>query len=267
MGLGVVGLPTAAYFQRLGCDVIGYDISRKAVENAQSHIEATTKIDGIPSDTEVFVVCVSTRLVGEKPDLSSVYDVCHKIASFNPRLVSIESTVPVGTCRDIHRSVFDGKFNVAHLPHRYWPEDPERHGVAQLRVLGAVDQQSMREAKDFYRAVNIPWFKADTIEIAELTKIAENAYRYVQIAFAEELRVICERNKVDFGSLRNSCNTKWNVDLPEARDGIGGTCLPKDIRYLMATARNGFHEPELLHGAIQADRKYAKHLSEALVYV
>jgi len=267
MGLGTVGLPAATYLQRAGCDVIGYDISSKAVENAQRYIEATSKIKSIPSDTDVFVVCVTTGLLtGEKPDLSSVYDVCREAASFAPRLVSIESTIPVGTCRDVHETVLNGRINLAHFPHRYWPEDSERHGVSQLRVLGAVDNNSMIEARKFYGKVNIPWYAVDSIEIAEMTKVVENAYRYVQIAFAEELRMICIRNNLNFNALRNSANTKWNVDIPEAREGIGGTCLPKDIRYLIDTARNGAHEPDLLLAALQADENYRKQLAEAFVY-
>jgi UDP-N-acetyl-D-mannosaminuronic acid dehydrogenase len=267
MGLGTVGLPAATYLQRAGCHVIGYDISPKAVENAQRHIEATTKIQSIPSDTEVFVVCVTTSLSpDEKPDLSSVYDACREAASFTPALISVESTIPVGTCRDIHETILNGRINLAHFPHRYWPEDSERHGVSQLRVLGAVDKNSMIEARKFYRKVNIPWYAVDPVEIAEMTKVVENAYRYVQIAFAEELRTICARNNLNFNALRNSTNTKWNVDIPEAREGIGGTCLPKDIRYLIDTARNGGHEPDLLTAALQADASYRKHLAEAFVY-
>lgn len=266
IGLGTIGLPTATYFQRAGCEVIGYDISSKAVGNAEGQIEATSKISSIPSNTEVFVICVSTGLLGEKPDLSSVYDACRKILPFTPKLVSIESTIPVGICRGLHETIFDGKINLAHFPHRYWPEDSERHGVSQLRVLGAVDKGSMTQARKFYRDVKIPSYAVDPIEIAEMTKVVENAYRYVQIAFAEELRTICENNKLDFSALRNSCNTKWNVDLPEARDGIGGTCLPKDIRYLVDTARKGVHEPDLLMAALQVDKNYRKRFVEALVY-
>ena len=265
MGLGTIGLPTATYFQRAGYNVIGYDVSPKAVERAQAHIEATTKLNGIPSDTEFFVICVTTGLLGEKPDLSSVYDVCSKISAFTPKLVSIESTIPVGVCRHIHETVFGSKINLSHFPHRYWPDDAERHGVAQLRVLGGINKESMRQAKKFYESLKIPWYAVDPIEIAEMTKVVENAYRYVQIAFAEELRIICEKKNLDFSALRNSCNTKWNVDLPEARDGIGGTCLPKDIRYLIDTAEEA-RKPELLLAALEVDKNYRKHLLEALVY-
>jgi UDP-N-acetyl-D-mannosaminuronate dehydrogenase len=123
----------------------------------------------------------------------------------------------------------------------------------------------MSTAQEFYREVDVPLLEVESIEIAELCKVAENAYRYVQIAFAEELRALCQRNRINFRSVRRACNSKWNVDLPEARDGIGGTCLPKDIRYLVSLARKSFYEPELLLGAIQADRRYLEQLPEAIV--
>jgi len=107
--------------------------------------------------------------------------------------------------------------------------------------------------------------EVEPIEVAEMSKIAENSYRYVQIAFAEELCRICSRIGLDFNLLRSVCNSKWNVDIPEARDGIGGTCLPKDIRYVVEAAHEGDLEADLLLSAIRADKKYAKQLARPLV--
>jgi len=267
IGLGTVGFPTAKYFLELGCEVFGYDIRKEAVTKARSWFQATTEPSGIPSNTDVFVVCVSTKLSGDRPDASYVYDACRIVSGFDPKLVSIESTVPVGTCRDIHRTVFDKRTNLAHVPHRYWPEDPRNHGVKQVRVVGSVDAESMVQASEFYRHLSIPLIQVEPIEIAEMSKIAENAHRYVQIALAEELDQICSRSGLDFNLLRNACNSKWNVDIPEARDGIGGTCLPKDICYVIAAAQERNLEPDLLLSAIQADHKYVKQLARSLVYV
>lgn len=266
MGLGTVGLPAAVYFQRLGCDVSGYDVSPRAVANARV-IAATCDIDEIPKDTEVFVVCVSTMQSGDRPITSSVYDACLKISQgFNPRLVSIESTVPIGTCRDIHKSILKGRINLSHVPHRYWPQDPQGYGVLQLRVAGAVNISSAVETRNFYSGAGIPLVAVEPIEIAEMSKIVENAYRYVQIAFAEEMKLICDRNNLNFNTLRNACNSKWNVEIPEARDGIGGTCLPKDIRYVIDAAKRKGLESDLLLSAIRADKKYVEQHTEQMVY-
>jgi UDP-N-acetyl-D-mannosaminuronic acid dehydrogenase len=266
MGLGVVGLPTARYLHERGCKLLGYDISAKAVDHAKKWIEATNEPSKIPSDVDVFIICVSTKLTGDKPDASNVYDACRIISGCNPKLVSIESTVPIGTCRHLHRTILDGQANLVHVPHRYWPEDPEGHGVNQSRVVGAVDDKSMIQGCDFYRRLGIPLVEVGRIEIAEMAKIVENAYRYVQIAFAEELSRICSRIHMDFDSLRDACNSKWNIDIAEARNGIGGTCLPKDIRYLIdAGAKRGF-ESNLLLSAISADKGYVSQLTEAVVH-
>jgi UDP-N-acetyl-D-mannosaminuronic acid dehydrogenase len=265
MGLGVVGLPTARYFQERGCKLVGYDISAKAVANARKWIEATDEPRRIPSDIDVFIICVSTKLAGDQPDASNVYDACRIISGCSPKLVSIESTVPIGTCRTIHRTILDEKASLVHVPHRYWPEDPGNYGVNQSRVVGAVDNESMTQAYDFYRRLGIPLIAVKPIEIAEMAKIVENAYRYVQIAFAEELSRICNRIHMDFNLLRDACNSKWNIDIPEARSGIGGTCLPKDIRYLITAASHGGLEADLLLSAIRTDKGYINQLPEALV--
>ncbi|MBS7623342.1 hypothetical protein KEJ39_06680 [Candidatus Bathyarchaeota archaeon] len=266
VGLGTVGLPTAAYLQSVGYDVFGYDISPRALERAKTQIRVGD-FSEIPSDSKIFVICVSTTCVEDKPVVTNVYDACSKVADgFDPRLVVIESTVPVGTCRDIYQSILDSRVNLAHVPHRYWPEDPLRHGVPQLRVAGAVNVESSIITRDFYADAGIPVFQVDPIEIAEMSKIVENAYRYVQIAFTEELKLICDRNNINFRTLRHACNTKWNVELPEARTGIGGTCLPKDIRYLIHAARSKGLQPDILLSAIQANKKYVEQLVQPLCY-
>ncbi|RLE46879.1 MAG: hypothetical protein DRJ31_09550 [Candidatus Methanomethylicota archaeon] len=130
---------------------------------------------------------------------------------------------------------------------------PIRHGVKQLRVIGGVDTESLNLGLKFYEEIlEIPLHKVSCVEIAEMCKIAENAYRYVQIAFAEELRMICEDLKINFEEVRLACNTKWNIEIPEARNGIGGHCLPKDIRYLASLSRHNF----LLKAALEVDRQY-----------
>jgi UDP-N-acetyl-D-mannosaminuronic acid dehydrogenase len=245
--------------------VTGYDISATAAEKARSYIEATNDFRQIPRETDIFVVCVSTKQIGGKPDASYVFDACQQISNRSPELVSIESTVPIGTCRELHDSVFDGDTQIAHAPHRYWPEDPRNHGVRQLRVIGAVNDESMNSAKSFYANLDVPLLEVEPIEVAEMAKITENAYRYVQIAFAEELRLICQRNHIDFNQLRNACNSKWNTYIPEARDGIGGTCLPKDILYVVEAARKSGFEPELLTSALHADKKYIGELKGPVI--
>jgi len=119
-GLGEVGLPTALYIRAKGFKVWGYDISDVANKRAKRNgIRVTNNLSEIPP-VDAYVICVSTSLTNSKPDMSSIFDVCSKIAEMEtPHLVSIESTVLPGTCRKISNEIFEKKVNLVHVPHRY----------------------------------------------------------------------------------------------------------------------------------------------------
>jgi len=249
IGLGTVGLPTAIHISRF-FDAVGYDISPEAQTHASKFIQVANKIE----NADIYVITVSTKLNSEStPDMSAVDEACKEISKAQlGALVAIESTLSIGTARRLS-SKYNLKFVVV-CPHRWWKRDQINHGVVQLRVIGALNSESMERGKAFYQALRIPLYPLSSLELAEATKIAENSYRFVQIAFAEELKIIAESNNLNFNELREACNTKWNVVVLEARDGIGGECLPKDIRYLMSAS--GVHP--LLEGAIKADEAYKK---------
>ena len=94
------------------------------------------------------------------------------------------------------------------------------------------------------------------VEIAELTKIVENAHRYLQIAFAEDLYLYCQANNINFAELRDSLNTKWNVNVLEPREGIGGHCLPKDTKMFLNSSKS--IKSKIIEAAIQVDSEYRK---------
>lgn len=259
-GLGTVGYPTALYISKYGFSVCGYDIDEKKVKEIKSHapFKVVSKWSEV-HNAQIYVVCVSTGWKDDKPDMSAVFDICSKISrkKENP-LVCIESTVSVGTCRKL-AELFDNKVYLVYVPHRYWPENPEDHGVKQLRVIGALNKASLKEGMKFYKKLEIPLHPVSSFEIAETIKITENAYRFVQIAFVEELWLLCKKNNIPFEEVREGANTKWNVTLLEARNGIGGDCLPKDIRYLSQLGKNF-----LLTAAIETDKLYKDYLKSGV---
>ncbi|CAN5384018.1 hypothetical protein BH18THE2_BH18THE2_40070 [soil metagenome] len=106
-------------------------------------------------------------------------------------------------------------------------------------------------------SLGIPMHPVPEIEIAELTKIVENAHRYLQIAFAEDLYLYCQANNINFAELRDSLNTKWNVNVLEPREGIGGHCLPKDTKMFLNSSRS--IKSKILEAAIQTDEIYRTH--------
>jgi nucleotide sugar dehydrogenase len=261
IGLGHIGFPVAQYACDHGLKVWGYDINTATVEKANEtgQFTATTFWNEIPP-VDVYIVCVTTTQCERAPDLSPVFEVCKKIAeTAEPSaIVSIESTITPGTCRKIFESIFKTEINLVHAPHRYWAGDPVNHGVNQLRVIGAVNKESLDVGVEFYQeTLGIKMHVASSAEVAEMCKITENSHRYLQIAFAEELKMICQEIGLNFDELREAMNTKWNVELPEARDGIGGHCLPKDILYVISLAPS-----HLLESALNVDKQYREWLSK-----
>jgi hypothetical protein len=105
--------------------------------------------------------------------------------------------------------------------------------------------------------LGIPMHPVPEVEIAELTKIVENAHRYLQIAFAEDLYLYCQANNINFAELRDSLNTKWNVNILEPRDGIGGHCLPKDTKMFLISSKS--IKSKVIEAAIQVDSEYRKY--------
>jgi UDP-N-acetyl-D-mannosaminuronic acid dehydrogenase len=125
--------------------------------------------------------------------------------------------------------------------------------------MGAIDGPSLKEGLKFYRRkLRIPVQVVSPIEVAEMAKVAENAYRYVQIAFAEEMRMVCETFGLDFEDVRKACNSKWNIEILEARDGIGGHCLPKEIKYFISLSKHNTFS----RAAVATDAAYRGYLKK-----
>lgn len=246
IGLGQIGLPTAhCIWQRglkEGFDVCGYD-KRKV----QAPFETFTK--EIPR-CDVYVICVHDKT----PEMPNVFDVCSKITN-KEALICIESTLAVGTARRCAERF--GFKRLVHIPHRYWAADLENHGVRQLRVIGALNPVSLSKAEKFYKVLDIPLYRVVSLEIAEAIKLAENAHRYVQVAFVEQLVLLCDMLDIPFKELKAGMETKWNVDLLEPRDGIKGSCLPKDLNFLISIG-----EMPLFKGARETDKKYVESISK-----
>ncbi len=199
---------------------------------------------------EVYFVCVYST--------QQVLDVVKEISLLaeNPLLV-IEATVFPGTVKKIEE-IFSGKpFSLVLFPHRFNPGDSEHHVFNLWRVAGALNQESEARFKEFI-SLFTDKIHFTSIETAELCKPLENALRFIEIAVAEDLKLECEKKGIDFEKLREAVNTKWNIDLKEARDGINGKCLPKDAK-ITADFFRGF---ESLSKSIKLDEEYKKRLKK-----
>jgi len=117
---------------------------------------------------------------------------------------------------------------------------------------------STSSASAVIKSLSIPMHPVSSVEVAELTKIVENAHRYLQIAFAEELYLYCKSNSISFAELRESLNTKWNVEVLEPRDGIGGHCLPKDTKMFINSSKT--IRSKILQAAMEIDEEYREYI-------
>ena len=117
----------------------------------------------------------------------------------------------------------------------------------------SLSNNNQLESQAYIQNLEIPMHSVSSIEVAELTKIIENSHRYLQIAFAEELYIYCQANNVLFSELRDALNTKWNVEILEPRDGIGGHCLPKDTKMFLTSSKM---RSKILQSAMEVDTLY-----------
>ena len=283
IGLGQLGLPVAKYVKQRGFETFGYDMNSERMTLAEKNfgIKSIEQFDEI----DVFILCVSTHDPDDEytPYVDGLFELARKISkdAKNGSLVSIESTVPKGTSKKIFE-ILNHRLHVAHVPHRWYALEEDVHGVNQVRVIGGVSDCCLKTALQFYDRNNealefndntnnentsgsaqttavdlgIPMHPVSEIEIAELTKIIENADRYLQIAFSEDLYLYCQANNVNFGELRDSLNTKWNVKILEPRDGVGGHCLPKDTKMFLQSSKS--IKSKILMSAMEVDKEYRR---------
>ena len=283
IGLGQLGLPVAKYVKQRGFETYGYDMNPQRMKQAEENfgIKSIEQFD----DIDVFILCVSTHDPNDEytPHVDGLFELARKISkeAKNGSLVSIESTVPKGTSKKIFE-ILNHRLHVAHVPHRWYALEEEIHGVNQVRVIGGVSDCCLKTALQFYDRNNealefndstnnedtsgnaqttavdlgIPMHPVSEIEIAELTKIIENADRYLQIAFSEDLYLYCQANNVNFAELRDSLNTKWNVEILEPRDGVGGHCLPKDTKMFLQSSKS--IKSKILMSAMDVDKDYRR---------
>jgi UDP-N-acetyl-D-mannosaminuronic acid dehydrogenase len=118
------------------------------------------------------------------------------------------------------------------------------------------DANNGNENKDTQKSLSIPMHPVSEIEIAETTKIVENAHRYLQIAFAEDLYLYRQANDLNFSELRDALNTKWNVNILEPREGIGGHCLPKDTKMFLESSNE--RKSKILTAAMDVNEDYKR---------
>jgi len=221
-------------------NIIGIDKDEHKFDR-QLPVQYSTNLD---ISADIFIIDVYSS--------EEVIDIINSIDYSNRPLIMIESTINPKICAKIEKKVAN-KVYLAYFPHRYNKGDEDHQVFNQKRVLGAFNKESEKRALKFLSN----FMKSDDIivtspEIAILSKLVENSHRFVEIALAEEIALYCKRNDINFGELRRCVNSKWNIDMKEARQGIYSKCLPKDIKIFDAI----FKKNLLLKAAMKVDDKY-----------
>ncbi len=263
MGLGYIGLPTASILANKGYHVLGVDVRPDVVETinrGQIHIEepdldilvrsavnsGQLKAGLEPQPADIFIICVPTPINPDhSPDLSFVEQASRAIRPHvrAGNLIILESTSPPLTTDDIvlRHAVPDGMVPgrdvfVAHCPERVLPGRILLEAVQNDRVVGGITPTCARVTKEFYQTfVNGEVF-ATSAKTAEVTKLVENAYRDVNIAFANELSILADYLEIDPWELISLANRHPRVNILSPGPGVGGHCISVDPWFLVHTA-------------------------------
>ena len=265
LGLGYIGLPTAALLAVHGLEVVGVDTSARVVEEVNAgqipihEVGLRTLVEAAvgsgrlvarrePEPAEAFLIAVPTPLTAEnRADLSHVEKAARSIAGIvQPgNLVVLESTVPPGTtegllCRMLREGGLEPGRNVhvAHCPERVLPGRILSELVENDRVVGGIDQESGRRAAELYSRIVEGEIFVTSAKVAELTKLAENSFRDVNIAFANELTTICRRLCVDAQEVIRLANRHPRVNILQPGPGVGGHCIPVDPWFIVEVAQS-----------------------------
>ncbi|WP_306287924.1 UDP-N-acetyl-D-mannosamine dehydrogenase [Pseudoalteromonas sp. WY3] len=273
VGLGYIGLPTAAVIASRGIKVIGLDVSEKAVNTINAgeihivepdldiivrgvvstgNLRATT----VPEKADVFMVAVPTPFIhsetgDHRADLSYIESAAKMIAPVLEKgnLVILESTSPVGTTEKLAQWLSDARpdltfpqdkgdtadINVAHCPERVLPGYVLQELVSNDRVIGGMSKVCSEKAVELYQIFVRGECIVTNARTAEMAKLTENSFRDVNIAFANELSVICDKLKINVWELIKLANRHPRVNILSPGPGVGGHCIAVDPWFIVAS--------------------------------
>lgn len=264
VGLGYIGLPTAALLANKGFEVVGVDVNEQVVRTinaGQAHlvepdldtfVRAAVESHRLearlqPDHADVFMICVPTPLDTEadppQPDISYVVEASRAIAPWlRPgNLVILESTSPVGTTERVVEVLREAgapvdRLHIAYCPERVLPGRVIVELIENDRIVGGVNEAATRAVADFYHSFVLGEVLTTQPRVAELAKLAENAFRDVNIAYANELSMICERLGIDAWELIRLANRHPRVNILQPGAGVGGHCIAVDPWFIVAGA-------------------------------
>jgi len=260
MGLGYIGLPTAALIASKGINVTGIDIHQHVVDTINEgkiHI-VEPDLDGLvhhvvkegylkasikPVTADVYLIAVPTPFKGNHvPDLSFVESAVKNIIPTLKKgaLVILESTSPVGTTRKVQELIFKERPDlkdeifIAYCPERVLPGNVIYELEQNDRAIGGIDEASTEKAVWFYKHFVKGELHKTNSQTAEMCKLVENSSRDVQIAFANELSMICDKANINVWELIRLANKHPRVNILQPGTGVGGHCIAVDPWFIVS---------------------------------
>jgi len=270
IGLGYIGLPTAAVLASRKKHVIGVDVNQKTVDTinrgeihivepeldivvhaavTEGYLRATTG----PEAADAFLIAVPTPFKGDhEPDLSYIEAACRSIAPVLKQgdLVILESTSPVGTTEQMaawlaearpelsfpHTHGENSDIRIAHCPERVLPGHVIRELVENDRVIGGMTHKCSVAAASLYKIFVEAECVITTARTAEMAKLTENSFRDVNIAFANEISIICDKLNINVWELVRLANRHPRVNILQPGPGVGGHCIAVDPWFIVSSA-------------------------------
>jgi UDP-N-acetyl-D-mannosaminuronic acid dehydrogenase len=270
VGLGYIGLPTAAAFAARRKKVIGVDVNQHAVDTinrgaihivepeldmlvhaavTQGYLRATTT----PEPADAFLIAVPTPFMdGHRPDLTYIEAASRAVAPVLKKgdLVVLESTSPVGATAKMadwmaelrpdltfpHQAGEASDVRIAHCPERVLPGHVIRELVENDRVIGGMTRRCSDAASELYKVFVRGECILTDARTAEMCKLTENSFRDVNIAFANELSLICDRLDINVWELIRLANRHPRVDILQPGPGVGGHCIAVDPWFIVDSA-------------------------------
>ena len=256
LGMGYIGLPTALMLARSGHDVFGVDIKEKVVDglkngilpfaenglkelyqDARSNFKSSMELES----SDVYIVCVPTPLDTEMKmaDLTYVKKAVTNISKVleDGQLVILESTVPPGTSRNFIMKLLSKRdierIHFAHCPERAIPGKTLDELVENDRIIGGIDEESLKRTKEVYRSFVKGEIYLTDITSSELIKLMENTYRDINIALANEFAQIGEEFGIDIWEAIGLANKHPRVNILNPGPGVGGHCIAVDPWFMV----------------------------------
>ncbi|NPA85391.1 MAG: nucleotide sugar dehydrogenase [Crenarchaeota archaeon] len=276
VGLGYVGLPLAVALASKGFEVIGIDIDEEKVKKVnegvppieepglpemlaevveRKKLRATTNYDEI-KNVDAIIIAVPTPVKEGKADLSFLESALTEIGKRLRRgqLVIIESTIPPGTTQGLAKEVLErvsglrhGEFKLAHAPERLAPGKAMTELFTVTKLVGGVTPEDAEAAAELYRKLTSGGVITTSAINAEMSKLAENTYRDLNIAFANALAILAEKLGADVWEVIRLANTHPRVNVHLPGPGVGGPCLTKDP-YMLAYPMEGLPRDLIIIG-------------------